>query len=127
MPVMIDGAELLAFLHVSDLGRAAAFYGGVLGLPVVSQDQFAVVVDADGVEVRITAVEDRTPAPATVLGWKVPDIEAAVAALTAAGVGFTRYDGIDQDDAGVWTTPDGTRVAWFQDPDGNVLSLSQHG
>jgi hypothetical protein len=60
--------------------------------------------------------------PFTVAGWGVPDVAVTVEALTGLGVGFNRYEGLEQDDLGIWTAPGGDRVAWFADPDGNTLS-----
>lgn len=122
---MLTDAALQAFVHSTDLDRSAAFYAGVLGLTVRDQNPGAVVLDAGGTTVRITLVPGMQAAPATVLGWEVADIAAAAAWLSGEGVALTRYDGMDQDDLGVWTSPDGSRVAWFRDPDGNVLSVSQ--
>jgi len=122
---MLRSSEMIAFVGAADLGRAREFYEGTLGLPVVEQNDFACVLDAGGTMLRVTAVPTVHPAGYTVLGWRVTDIETTVAALTARGVGFTRYDGIDQDERGIWTTPGGEKIAWFTDPDGNTLSLTQ--
>ena len=84
------------------------------------------VCDAHGTTLRVTAVQELTPQPFTVLGWEVDDLPAAVEEATAAGVTFARYDGVEQNDLGIWTAPDGTGVAWFNDPDDNVLSLTEH-
>jgi catechol 2,3-dioxygenase-like lactoylglutathione lyase family enzyme len=93
----------------------------------VREDDFAVVFDLNGTMLRLSEVKTFTPQPFTVLGWAVPDIEAAVRALKAKGVIFNIYDGMGQDALGIWSAPGGTaKVAWFPDPDGNVLSLSQH-
>jgi catechol 2,3-dioxygenase-like lactoylglutathione lyase family enzyme len=119
--------DLVAFAAVTDLARAREFYGGTLGLPVLGLDDFALVLDAHGTMLRVTAVPGHTPVPFTVLGWKVLDITAAVRDLAGAGVPFTRYDGMGQDEDGIWTAPSGDRVAWFADPDGNNLSLTQFG
>jgi catechol 2,3-dioxygenase-like lactoylglutathione lyase family enzyme len=124
---MLASDELVAFAAVTDLARARDFYGGTLGLPVLEFNDFACVLDAHGTMLRVTAVPGHVPAPFTVLGWKVPDIAASVRELVAAGVAFTRYEGMDQDGDGVWTTPGGDKVAWFTDPDGNTLSLTQFG
>jgi catechol 2,3-dioxygenase-like lactoylglutathione lyase family enzyme len=122
---MLTSARPVAFIPSTDLDRSRAFYEAVLGLPVVGADEFAVVLDADGVMVRVTHVGDRFHVqPFTVFGWCVADVHATVAALRDRGVGVRRYDGMGQDDAGVWTAPSGTRIAWFQDPDGNTLSVS---
>ena len=114
--------ELVAFLPSMDLDRSREFYEGVLGLELETQDGFACQFRSGGTRVRVTLVERFSPQPFTVLGWSVPDIEAAMSDLD---VTFERYDGMDQDERGVWTAPSGTRVAWFKDPDGNTLALSQ--
>jgi hypothetical protein len=110
---------------VTDLSRARVFCEEALGLPVVEQNDFACVLDANGTMLRITAVPEVSQAGYTVLGWRVADIAAAIRDLTARGVVFLRYDGMDQDEDGVWTTPGGEKVAWFADPDANTLSLTQ--
>ena len=98
---------------------------GVLGLPVADENPFAMVVDSNGTMLRLTAVEEPVPAPYSVVAWKVGDIAATVDELAQRGVTFVRYDSLVQDDRGVWTAPDGTKVAWFLDPDGNNLSVVQ--
>ncbi len=122
---MLGDGRPVAFVGVSDLDAAGRFYGGVLGLELTDARPFALVSDGPGAQVRITEVPDVRAVPYTVLGWAVPDLDAEVDRLTAAGLTFTRYDGMTQDERGIWTAPDGTRVAWFFDPDGNTLSL--HG
>lgn len=122
---MLESSHLVAFAGATDLERARAFYEQVLGLPVAEQNDFACVLDANGTMLRITAVPQVRRAGYTVLGWRVTDIAAAVRGLVARGVVFLRYDGMDQDSDGVWTTPGGDKVAWFADPDGNILSLTQ--
>ncbi len=122
---MLGSAALVAFAPTTDLDRARAFYGDTLGLELVTRDGFACQFDAHGTPLRVTLVDALTPAPGTVLGWLVPDIHATVRALADRGVTFARYDGMGQDDDGVWTAPSGDHVAWFHDPDGNTLSLTQ--
>jgi catechol 2,3-dioxygenase-like lactoylglutathione lyase family enzyme len=123
---MLASARTVAFVPSTDLGRSRAFYESVLGLPVVSADGFAVVVDGPGGLIRVADVGSALRVqPFTVLGWQVEDVAAEVGALAARGVAFVRYPGLDQDDLGVWTAPGGARVAWFHDPDGNTLSLDQ--
>ncbi len=100
--VVLTGAPLIAFAPSTDLARSRAFYEGVLGLRLVEDSSFAVAFDAHGTQVRVTAVEQRVAAPYTVLGWFVPDIADAIDALAARGVAFNRYDGMDQDERGVW-------------------------
>ena len=119
----LSNADVVAFVATTDTARARAFYEEVLGLRVVHDDAFACVVDAHGTSIRITAVEERAGAEYTVLGWTVDDLEASIDELVERGVSFLRFDGIEQDDRGVWVTPVGVRVAWFKDPDGNTLSL----
>jgi catechol 2,3-dioxygenase-like lactoylglutathione lyase family enzyme len=123
---MLSGAKLVGFAAVREAGRAKAFYGGVLGLPLISEDEFALVFDAYGTALRVSLVKEVVNAPYTVLGWEVADIATAVRGLTAAGVLFERYPWMQQDRLGIWSAPDGGSVAWFKDPDGNLLSLSQH-
>jgi catechol 2,3-dioxygenase-like lactoylglutathione lyase family enzyme len=123
---MLASARVVAFVPSTDLGRSRSFYESVLGLPVVSADGFAVVVDGPGGHIRITHVGSALRTQQfTILGWEVPDIAAEVDALAARGVEFDRYPGMNQDDRGVWTAPGGAQVAWFHDPDGNTLSLDQ--
>ena len=121
----LAGCDLVAFVATTDLARANAFYVTTLGLPVIEENPYACVCDANGTVLRITAVDALTVAPSTVLGWTVPDIVAAVAGLVDRGVTFDRFEGMAQDGLGVWIAPGGARVAWFRDPDGNRLSVTQ--
>jgi catechol 2,3-dioxygenase-like lactoylglutathione lyase family enzyme len=119
--------DLLAFVPTCDPDRAKKFYRDTLGLPLVSEElPFALVFDLRGTMLRVTIVEKLNPAPFTVLGWRVTNIAVAVNALRIAGVKFECFPGMQQDELGVWTSPNGAKVAWFKDPDGNTLSLSQH-
>ena len=122
---MLDAADLIAFAATTDLDRARVFYEQVLGLPVTEQTDLACVFDVNGIMLRVTAVPEVARAGYTVLGWRVADITAATRELSARGVTFLRFDGMDQDADGVWTSPGGGRIAWFADPDGNTLSLTQ--
>ncbi|HEY3833668.1 MAG TPA: VOC family protein [Acidimicrobiia bacterium] len=121
---MLSDATFIGFIPVRDVAAARAFYEGVLGLEVLEDRPFALVVNANGTAIRVTPVGELTVQPFTVAGWKVRDITATVRALTAKGVVFSRYDGMDQDELGVWSAPGGGQVAWFTDPDGNTLSLT---
>jgi catechol 2,3-dioxygenase-like lactoylglutathione lyase family enzyme len=121
----LEAAQLVAFAGATDLARARDFYGGVLGLPLESEDDFACVFRSGGTRLRVTRVDEAVPAPYTMLGWAVPDIEAAIGELSARGVEFLRYERMAQDDLGTWSAPSGARVAWFKDPDGNTLSIQQ--
>ena len=124
---MLGAASVIGFVPVTDLAVAERFYGGKLGLRVQGNDGFALVLEAaDGVMIRCVLAPDAQPRPFTILGWEVADIATAVAELVKAGIEPNMYPHFDQDEAGVWTAPTGDKVAWFHDPDGNVLSLSQH-
>lgn len=123
---MLQAGRLVGFVGVSDLDRAREFYGDTLGLELRDERPYALVADLAGTMLRITAVETPAAAGYTVLGWAVPDVGAVVDELTARGVVFTRYEGMGQDGRGIWTAPGGARIAWFADPDGNTLSLTQH-
>ncbi len=114
----------VGFVPVRDAATSRAFYERILGLSVVESTPAAIVLDAGGTLLRLTPVGEFTPQPFTIAGWQVPDIEESVRALTDRGVVFSRYDGMDQDELGIWSTPSGDRVAWFADPDGNTLSLT---
>lgn len=122
---MLKNAKIMAFTGTRDAARAKTFYRDQLGLTLVEENAFALVFDAGGTMLRVTNVPELTPAQFTVLGWEVPDITQAVRGLAAKGVAFSRYPGMVQDNDGVWTSPAGARVAWFSDPDGNILSLTQ--
>jgi catechol 2,3-dioxygenase-like lactoylglutathione lyase family enzyme len=126
-PFKLPEQNLIAFVATCDPDRAKEFYRDRLGLRLISEElPFAVVFDANGIMLRITIVDRLSPAPYTVLGWRVPDIGRAASALNKAGVSFERYPGMEQDELGIWTAPGGTKVAWFKDPDGNTLSISEH-
>jgi catechol 2,3-dioxygenase-like lactoylglutathione lyase family enzyme len=116
---------MIAFVPTTDLTRAIDFYSKTIGLRLESQTPQAGVFRAGNTMLRVSAVPELTPPPFSVLGWGVPDICAAVRELAERGVAFTRYAEMDQDELGIWTAPGGDRVAWFTDPDGNTLSLTQ--
>jgi catechol 2,3-dioxygenase-like lactoylglutathione lyase family enzyme len=122
---MLGNQNVMAFVATADAARARPFYEGMLGLTVKRTDPFAVTFDVNGIELRITTIRDFKPAPYSVLSWVVADIKGFLAALAAKGVVFEKYGFPDQDESGIWTAPDGTKVAWFKDPDGNVLSLTE--
>jgi catechol 2,3-dioxygenase-like lactoylglutathione lyase family enzyme len=123
---MLGKTNIVAFAPTSDYAKAREFYEGKLGLRFVSQDNFALVLDANGITLRISKVPDHKPAQFTILGWNVKNIEDVVRSLQKNGVKFERYGFLEQDSLGVWTAPGGDKVAWFLDPDKNILSLSQH-
>jgi catechol 2,3-dioxygenase-like lactoylglutathione lyase family enzyme len=122
---MLSDKELRAFVPTVKPDKARAFYRDTLELTLLSEDNFALEFDANGTTLRVTIVPGLIPHSFTVLGWHVPDIAATVSALNKKGVVCEKYEFLEQDKAGVWTAPGGTKVAWFKDPDGNLLSLSQ--
>ncbi len=122
---MLKREKIVAFAPTSNADKARGFYEGVLGLKLVSEDNFALVFDANGTMLRVTIVPAFTPQPFTILGWDVRDIAATVQALSAKGVVFQKYGMPGQDERGIWKSLAGAQVAWFKDPDGNVLSLTQ--
>jgi catechol 2,3-dioxygenase-like lactoylglutathione lyase family enzyme len=123
---MLKAARLVAFVATADAAKAIAFYRDTLGLQLVADSPFALVFSAQGVTLRVQKVAKVVVAGYTVLGWDVADIGAAAAALQSRGVVFERFQGLEQDRHGIWRTPDGSQVAWFRDPDGNLLSIAQH-
>ena len=123
---MLGKINIVAFVPARDFDKARSFYEGVLGLRFVKDDGFALVLDANGIIVRVAKVPDFTPAQFTILGWEVSGIEKVVAALQERGVQFERFGFFKQDELGIWTAPTGDKVAWFKDPDRNILSVSQH-
>jgi catechol 2,3-dioxygenase-like lactoylglutathione lyase family enzyme len=123
---MLSSSKLIGFVPTKDSQKARAFYEGKLGFQFVSDDQFALMMRAGETMIRIAKAKDFTPAPYTVLGWEVRDIEAIVRWLTQRGVVFEKYPFVQDRELGIWTTPGGDKVAWFKDADGNVLSVSQH-
>jgi len=122
---MLGSNDIVAFVAISDAEKARAFYEGVLGLRFVKDDGFALVFEANRIMVRAAKMKEFRPAQYTVLGWQVPKIEDAVRSLTIRGVKFEIFGFFKQDELGIWTAPTGDKVAWFKDPDGNVLSISQ--
>ena len=119
-------AKAMAFIVTRDRGKAKNFYGDTLGFALMQEDDFAAVFDLNGTKLRISEVAGHAPQPHTVLGWEVADISETVKALRGKGIAFNRYDGLAQDELGIWAAPGGAaKVAWFTDPDCNVLSLTQ--
>lgn len=124
---LLGSAKIIAFVYTSDPVRAKAFYGDTLGLRFVSQDEFAVVFDANGTMLRVGIVQGKiAPARHTIVGWAVADIVSSAKALQSAGVELQHYPWMPPNELGIWTAPSGDKVAWFTDPEGNVLSISQH-
>lgn len=122
---MLRNATVTAFIATARLQAAREFYATTLGLQLLEDTPFAMVFDAGGTTLRLQKVDELKPAAHTVLGWYVADINATMDGLVGAGVVFERFETLPQDESGVWTTPDKTKVAWFKDPDGNLLSLTE--
>ena len=125
---MLGNADLVAFVPTRDPQRSRRFYEQTLGLEFVSEDPFAMVFSANGVTVRIanvSNVKDFKPAPFTILGWRVSSATSTARALREKGVQFERFAGMQQDELGIWRSPSGAQVAWFKDPDGNILSITE--
>jgi catechol 2,3-dioxygenase-like lactoylglutathione lyase family enzyme len=123
---MLASSKMIGFVPTKDAPKARAFYEGKLGFQFVSDDPFALVVRAGESTIRIAKAQEFTPAPYTVLGWEVKDIEAVVRWLQKQGVACEKYPFAEDRELGIWTAPSGDKVAWFKDPDGNVLSVGQH-
>ncbi len=121
----LSTANLIAFVSASDAAEAKEFYRDLLELPLISESAFALVFDAHGIMLRVTIVDRVHAAPYTILGWEVGDIDRTVDRLSSRGVEFMRYDGMAQDERGIWVSPSGGRIAWFRDPERNILSLTQ--
>ena len=122
---MLTKSQIITFVATSDAAKARAFYADTLGLSFVSDDQFALVFDMNGIMLRIQKVEKVQQQGYTVLGWEVSNIEREIVELANRGVKFSHYEGMNQDKNGIWTAPTGAKIAWFTDPDGNILSLTK--
>jgi catechol 2,3-dioxygenase-like lactoylglutathione lyase family enzyme len=123
---MLTANKVIGFVPTQDSAKAREFYEGKLGFQFVSDDPFALVMRSGETMIRVSKAKDFTPAPYTILGWEVKDIEAVVRWLTSRGVAFEKYPFVLDQELGIWNAPSGDKVAWFKDPDGNVLSVSQH-
>jgi catechol 2,3-dioxygenase-like lactoylglutathione lyase family enzyme len=122
---MPSSGEVIAFIAATDMNRAAVFYEDVIGLRLVAREPTALVFDSNGIILRVSQVDDHVPPGYTVVGWSVEDISRSLADLVSRGVKFEQFDMLEQDENGVCTFPNGDQVAWFRDPDGNMLSITQ--
>jgi predicted enzyme related to lactoylglutathione lyase len=122
---MLADKELKAFVPTVKSAEAKKFYKDILGLTLLSEDNYALEFNANGTLLRVTIVPELTPYPFTVLGWNVEDISSVIKSLNEKGVICETYGFLHQDNLGIWTSPNGSNVAWFKDPDGNVLSLTE--
>jgi len=123
---MLGSSNIVAFVPITDSNKARRFYEGVLGLRFVKDDGFALVLEANGIMIRAAKMKEFVPAQFTILGWQVSDIETTVRELSSKGVQFEVFGFAQQNELGIWTSPSGAKVAWFKDPDGNVLSVTEH-
>lgn len=121
----LGAGKIVVFVATQDQPQAKAFYHGTLGLRLISEDPFALAFDVHGTILLVTTVAKAVVAPHTVLGWQVESIATTVKALLKAGVRIEHYEGMGQDELGVWHAPGGAKVAWFKDPDGNTLSVTE--
>lgn len=121
---MLHNEKLKAFIPTQDAEKSKHFYGNVLGLKLISDDDFGMEFDANGTRLRIAKVPGYSPYPFTSLGWIVANVAVKAAEMQSKGIVFERYPYFEQDELGIWTSPDGTKVAWFKDPDGNLLSIN---
>ena len=125
-PSGLGNFSIIGFVTIVDVPRARNFYRDTLGLCLVREEPpFALVFEANGIMLRLAIAKELRPAQGTVLGWQVPEISATVENLGRRGVRFERYEGMQQDELGIWTSPSGAKVAWFKDPDGNVLGVTE--
>jgi predicted enzyme related to lactoylglutathione lyase len=122
---MLNKSKVVAFVATSRPDSAKRFYEQTLGLRLISDDAFAIVFDANGVMLRVQKVKEHTAPNYTALGWDVADIDASLKELLSRGVRCERYEWLKQDELGIWISPSGGKIAWFKDPDGNILSLTQ--
>lgn len=122
---MLSDKKLKAFVATTMPDKAKSFYKDVLGLKLLSEDNYALEFDANGTLLRVATVQDLKPQPFTILGWNVEDISSTIKSLNDKNIFCEKYDFLEQDNSGVWTSPNGSKVAWFKDPDGNVLSLTE--
>jgi len=123
---MLEDKNLKAFIPTVEPEKAKNFYTNVLGLKLTSEDNYGMEFTTNGALLRITIVNKLTPLPFTVLGWDVDNLPSMILSLVKAGVEFERYNFLEQDDLGIWVAPGGVKVAWFKDPDGNLLSLTEY-
>ena len=122
---MLTHCDIIAFIATAQPEQAKVFYSEVLELSLMEDTAFALVFDAHGTMLRIQKVVTLPKVGYTALGWQVEDIHAAVELLVKRGIRFDRYPGLPQDEQGIWTTAEGNKIAWFTDPDGNTLSLTE--
>jgi catechol 2,3-dioxygenase-like lactoylglutathione lyase family enzyme len=122
---MLSDKQLKAFIPTTKPNESKLFYKDILGLKLMSEDEYAFEFNANGTPLRVTIVPSLTPHPFTVLGWNVNDISSIIKSLNNKNIFCEKFEFLEQDDLGIWTSPGGSKVAWFKDPDGNLLSITQ--
>ena|ERR1700730_12875205 len=122
---MLADKEPKAFVPTVMPGKSKSFYRDILGLKLLSEDNYALEFEANGILLRVIIVPELRPQTFTVLGWNVDDISSIIKSLNKKGIVCEKYDFLEQDNLGVWKSPGGSKVAWFKDPDGNILSLTE--
>ncbi len=120
---MLNKSKLVSFIATANPAESKTFYQDVIGLTLIAETQFALIFDSNGVTLRIQKVQAVPEVAHTLLGWEVEDMATAVSSLQAKGVQFEQFEGLPQDDDGVWTIGN-EKIAWFKDPDGNTLSIN---
>ena len=122
---MLSSEKLVGFVATAAPAKSQEFYENTLGLQLLESSPFAMVFKAGSTTVRVQMVQSVVVSGYTALGWQVSNIARTVDELASRGVKFQRYEGMNQNEAGIWRTPDGSQVAWFKDPDGNTLSVTE--
>ena len=122
---MLSDKKLKAFIPTIKPEKAKAFYQEILGLELLSEDEYALEFNANGVLLRVTTVPSLKPHEFTIMGWNVPDMVSLIRLMNNKGIIFEKLSFLKQDVLGIWTAPGGAKVAWFKDPDGNLLSLTE--
>lgn len=123
---MLSTSKVVGFVGTANPDEARHFYEQCLGLTLLEDSPFALVFECGDTVIRVQKVESIFAHQYTALGWSVADISTTVQHLGSLGVEFQRFENLSQDELGIWQTPDGSRVAWFKDPDGNVLSVTEN-
>lgn len=124
---MLASMPMNGFVPTKDASKARAFYEGVLGFELVGDNEYVATYRAGANKIMLQKGAEEPPLQRTIVGWEVTGIRDVVSELTKRGVVFLRLglDWMQQDDLGIWESPEG-KVAWFKDPDGNTLSVSEH-
>ncbi|NKC01482.1 MAG: VOC family protein [Pseudomonadales bacterium] len=123
---MLANAELQTLALTADIPTAITFYEEVLGLSLKANSDGAAVFDVGGRDLRVSPVAETSPTEHTVFGFAVADVQGVAEELSSKGVPLVEFQGFPHDQNGLVATPDGSRVCWFRDPDGNLISVVQY-